>query len=444
MELYTTPDSRVRLEDLIRSRELSPSIVLANHIKNLSSDTIITISIALREGADPNMYVDTGHPMGPMHILVYLFMQNNSEHQDFVSSVLYYSGADTDKRAFRSYNESVRLWLSNNGIEYNRYNDLAAVMVGKNIANNLDPVERTITIIRSHANDHTAFNLIFTDGYDMLLECIKYYNSNAAIQYIESGYNLSYPVVNVLLLNLSINQSVTDRLMRVLVASIRWGLSMDTEQINMIKDPQIYNQVVTEYNRPRWQKNKNKIMGYDIRLLLGDDHAHLMKQLAYRQMARTGSKFGTPDEFTEHTPPILSVVNLLNAYDYVDESVVFYRDPETMKTYGWTSDQFDSILQSKTNPETGKRLPNNILSEMSDKNEIMKRMSTTPLTWDQLSIMASDNDQFDTSVDVQPSSMNVNPDYQLSKLTNRHARITANHINQHYPVAIDDPTVIKL
>lgn len=378
MELYITPSDRVYLEDLLISKSVSPPHLLVAHIQGLSHDVVLTVAMLLRDSPSlSNLYVDIDHSYGSVHIIVYLYSsQMITTQHEIITSLLHYSGSDIDSQAFTGKNETVREWLNNNNITYVPNID-DAIMLGRWDIIEPTTIYHTITIIRSHSNDKHLVNLIYTTEYDVLLECIKNYNAHAATQYISYGYQLSRSNVDVLLSHLNVNPSVTKRLLNILYYAMDNGLKVDDQQLSLITNSEIYNDVL--------KHSRSDILGYTSELFSGVEHSKIMKNLAFRQMARVGSRYGSPRHFTTTTPPTIDVSNLINAYDYVDEFVVFHM--EDNKLYAWTSDQYQSLINSKNNPITQATLPLNILNEIQYKQSITSSISISPITWDQLYTM---------------------------------------------------------
>lgn len=455
--MKSSPEVRVVLESSIRAGKLSATESMVAYLKKLySEDDLYAASICIREGADVNVYVISDEGIiGSVHLLCYMYSIKEKVLDKLFNLAiltLLASGSSAIKPAFvqssidsRSYlppkAESVIEWLSSKGLDdfiRKVYPDMKSSLDGETLrlvgilASRVDFIKLpltesdAITVVRSRANAklyNTSLGKVFdlTDSfpppdddidYKVLIEAVFNYNRPASLHYISRGNNLSYPLANVLLLEM-ISYATVPTIRHIIgwifVDAVEKGLKLDYDQQTLISasGKDFFEHVMKVHSTPYWRKHcsnsveylniipealisaaqslgftgdKNQLCKFFSNIFLSEPK-ELIRSLANRQRARIGSKYGYIGEFQTVTPPILAISNsVVDPYDYVDNYIVFYRDGD-QKTWAWTSDHFQFLLKSKVNPSTNKSLPDQILKEVREKVAAINDLKK-PLKWE--------------------------------------------------------------
>lgn len=532
------PDVRAMLETAIREGKLSATESLVAYIRRLYSENeMYAISIAIREGADVNVYI-TGDEsiVGSMHILAYLHMISPKIMKnlfELVTILLVISGSALSKSVFiesvnaiRQENhisqrgETVLEWLTSKSLDSfvrgissiksvgEETLHLVGLLLGRlelvDLSGKLNEAD-AITVIRARSDSRSYIKgdktIELVDYFPhpskdvdprVLVEAIFNFDRKAAKHYIMRGRNLSYPLTNVVLLELLYYarvKTLRHTLGYILLDAVDTGLQFDSDQQTMLaavgKD--IYDHIMKAYSVPHWKKHcaktidyteviplklvrvarslgftgtENQLCGFFNNIFMSD-RVGLLTALANRQKARIGSRYGVINEFTKVSPPILNVANWSNnspsPYDIVEDYIVFYRDTDH-RTWTWTSENFQFLLKSRRNPSTGKDLPEFILEEIQLKHDSLD--DKKPKTWEELlnEILLPDiidNTESDreilhmvedlmfhgipnsfvtglTALELSSIMCSVRCNYRLDELTDNHALITFAYIYNYY------------
>lgn len=523
------PDSEVRamLEMLIRTEKLDATKAMVEYISRLNSASVLyAISICIREGGDVNAYTQAEGITGNMHMLVYSYIAASSApHELFTELILLLllSGSSPNKHAFHnnimspdhSYNngETVLEYLRSKHLDglisqvyphTDRYTSRnVALLAGRIDLIDKFTVDDAVLSIKARVDTQTynGTNIVtlFPDpdtGLDsvIIIEAIFNFDRGAAVNYIANGRNLSYPLTNIILINLAslINvKTLRTPLGHILGDAVDHGLELDSDQQAMLAatGEDLYKYIMDKYSIPYWKKHcrstsrfsntvseklfglveslgfassKESICSFLNNIFLSNE-GDIVRALINRQKARVGSRFGHINEFLTLTPPVLHVENLSDAYEYDDNYIVFHRD-ENARLWSWTSDSFEFLLKSRINPSTGLYLPESILAELQRKPKSKK-----PLKWKELISMITQPDVIDnrrteheikmmnasirldltglTAADLSSIVYTSGYDYSLDMLTDSHALATFAYIYNYYTVnqpMVADTLVRKL
>ena len=294
--LSETPDLKFQAiyKEAIRRDVLKPDLCLSTMIKKLrSKEYVYLIAIALRYGANPNIYIrDT-------HILGYLYTSDRGnlpvEYLNMTVLLLLYYGSNPTKPMYddEEKGKSVIQWLNSN----NKPNILSAAYPdwGKNIDKSTKTLVGILTgdesLIQSPLTEDIIEKIIHAGNTlddmrmsldkaigsrDLLSKCpiptrvnidyrvvswaYDYYDDNAIVYYARMGILMSYPLINKLLLNMKRYIEFQPYLYYVLVkmleVNVSCGLHMDNYQTRILLSisKTIYDRIMSAYTIPSWKK----------------------------------------------------------------------------------------------------------------------------------------------------------------------------------------------
>lgn len=309
--------TRVVLETAIRKEKISATEAMVFYIQRLfSEDDLYAISIAIREGADVNVYVKgditTG---GSMHIIAYLHTLTGKilKHLfELALMILMAAGSSPLKEAFAldptevslpvnmvmQRGESVLEWITSKGLDdfiRTLLPDLkksmdrdTSTLIGL-LSGRLDYVDLSkklsegdaITVIRSRANSQVYKSgtkiIELTDYFprpsnDMdsrvMIDAIANFDRKAVLHYVSRGKNLSYALTNVLLLECIAWEKVPTLrhiLGSMLIDCVNMGLIFDSDQqaLCTLTGNDLYAHVMKVYSIPHWKKYCIKSTEYE-------------------------------------------------------------------------------------------------------------------------------------------------------------------------------------
>lgn len=306
--LALRPDHAVRaiLSRGLRDGTLSADSVMLHYLNRLETeDDLFAMSIALRNGANPNLYVVVGGVN--MHILAYLYKNWNTKFRNAAIKddrltitvlCLVAMGSNPtlpaiDARAgsvpslpmARPASENVLQWLNTGGgrglphILDRVYPDITknvdpptmkrvAILTGKlDLLGGQKLVERDFELAIAAVTEPKIYPLLplpvqmkdldFKYMYDALLA----FNEELAEFYVSQGILFSYPLFNNIILKTrqyKIEGSVLFYTMfaRLIRVAIGRGQTIDNEQLNLllILEKEDYDTIIASYDKPYWQK----------------------------------------------------------------------------------------------------------------------------------------------------------------------------------------------
>lgn len=294
-----TPEIILYILASLNDSYLNPNDTLVQAITEANSkQDLIPISLCLRYGADPNLYVEVEN-VGIIHILGYTYLVLGSMESPLLNSVvimLYEFGSDPNKPIFKKSNKvsknndsclddfslinktftgkSTLDWLDDQGyytilhqlqsigyenVEDNFMTTLATFMDKPSlIPENSKP--RMDEVIGSHSSNVLSVYIDQSDP-NIGLEISKdYLNIHSFEEYVKRGGELSYWEINKLMLMMkkyAENNNVLPycQLKLMLISLIKSGAILDKHQINIISDDiEFLNEIDMEYSKPYWSK----------------------------------------------------------------------------------------------------------------------------------------------------------------------------------------------
>ena len=256
-------------------------------------EALILIALAIRYGANPNMYVSTPR-IGSLHILGYVYtvllpMVPDTELIELIIVMLLLSGSKGSMPVFDATGGkivenpmessakglNITEWIQEQGI------DSIIGKVGVDVAAALDLdvvtqmgifLDRLDLIVTPITNDYMVNTIRSFSGkilvkappkktwifngidYDVMEEAILYINSTAVLYFLDAGVIPSYLLINKLLLQIQQHHGrVREEEEKMLLAMISRGVTLDREQFAMFEGD-FAGKVMTEYDQPYWKK----------------------------------------------------------------------------------------------------------------------------------------------------------------------------------------------
>lgn len=307
----STPESNLHLLTALNRRKIDPNTTLIQAIANSKKETdLVPISLALRYGADPNLYLEVPN-IGEIHILGYTYLALSDRSLGLLNSVvimLTEMGSDGMQAVFKPRKKlikddyslvepiegrSVIEWLDEQG-----YNHILCQIKDRNYEK-VDPDFLTLLATYLDSEDMlgkgkpslermiSSFSVKllnkYSDEYDLnkgLRLSIKHLNLDAFEKFIQNGCYVYYVDINVLIGQIKLYQEQGDfismcQIREMLIISIEYGSILDKYQEETIKniDERTYNKILCAYENPYWLKACKSDKG------IADDK---LKLLSYR------------------------------------------------------------------------------------------------------------------------------------------------------------------
>lgn len=288
----------------LQRNALNPDVTILQIIPRAKNkDFIIPIALALRYGADPNMYVDAPK-LGTIHILGYVYnslgLPSSNYDNEVLNTIVLLLLAQGSRPSLPMYDKtagkikpdttipitsiSVKDWLNDQGYDtiLNRLNssDLnsLAKYVDKDSLNVLsilldrpnligrDYVEQDLLLaIRSFSSNSfdkiPVSNSMYLLDYKTLEDAVSYFNADAFDKLLTKGQMPSYLLINKILVGMKKyratgNIVIVQELERMLISSISMGTQLDQDQLAIVSvmGQDILNSVIKEYEQPYWKK----------------------------------------------------------------------------------------------------------------------------------------------------------------------------------------------
>ena len=303
----TSPEFILYLISALNNNKIDPDTTLVQSILNANDkEDLISVALALRYGADPNLYVNAPN-VGDIHILGFTYMALSQRPLPVLNAIiimLYQSGSSPILPIFDSKGGSIKKsfgllnpdnsimgrnvleWLNDTGYDtilpliskdYNSVDPSFLVLIGtyldslelieynnKSNKNKGENKENINDIIMAHSMN--VFNKYLKsrkdhDNYQGLLLSIKYLNLSTYEIFVNRGAELTYLNVLEMLGMMKNYKKVNDiislgQINSMLSYSVSKGLMLDLDQMKLLKniDLGLYNEMKKEYEQPKWRK----------------------------------------------------------------------------------------------------------------------------------------------------------------------------------------------
>jgi len=298
--LRPTGEVKYMLQHFIRERIIDANEAMIWYASKISSkEHLCAFSIALREGADPNVYVSDTGIAGNIHILAFLLSTRRSPDVnepllDLAAEVLILAGASGElpvydrqhlipENALRDTGPTLLEWilaqeLDPNNILVSTPSMNAALLTGRIDLVLLDHLELTeeqaTTIIESRANSQVYIigdlEVKITDyfprpvrkigvDYELLYTSVQEYDPITFQHYVNHGLKVSYPLVNDLLLKILSVRSVRplfEVIGNLLATTVSNGYDIDIDQKTLLNaaGKDIYDAILALHEIPRLKR----------------------------------------------------------------------------------------------------------------------------------------------------------------------------------------------
>lgn len=431
--LPTTPEFNLSLYQALKCDKIDAENTLIQAINDAKDrEDLIPIALALRFGADPNVYVQTPG-MGNIHILGFTYFKlsqpnligcqptTNTTLVNSIVMLLVATGSNPNKPVFKSgdcYEKSdsknVLTWLCQSGYD-NILEDIdptlcnvrpeSVSLIGTFLdCKDLVTVNPKLSdIISGHSNDVLDKYATLAETNNGLNYSIRYLNLYAFEKFINMGGTVKYWNVNNMLSKMKEYKKLKDlvalsTVFHMLLFAICNGTVIDLYQLKMLEqiDSDLVCVVLEKYSEPYWRKTckickgdvstEMKLMAYHLNLNPEYNKKYICREISkiaasntcafkgaalYRQEKRISNSLSEIRTFINHQSPQIILRNrsqIVNVYDYVDMDLVFYKDQEGA-SWAFTRDRFTDLIESRKNPYTDKPLPIEIVDEMEKKRE---------------------------------------------------------------------------
>ena len=427
-----SPEKILTLAKALNHEYIDPELVLTFSIRNAKNkEDLIPIALALRYGANPNLYICK------IHILAYSYQSlgvskftsciEGSECNKLLNSVIMllrssgsnpflpvYLQEETEETLFRKCSKDVMTWLCENGYDTILTNlDLSLSNVKAESATMIGVLLDDKSILKS---DPKLDDLILSHSYKILGDyldsfnsltglqtSIKYLNLTAFEAFIETGINLDYLAVTKLLIRMKEYKKEKDlislsQLFNMLLYAVTRGCSIDEYQFNYLSEiePTFAATLNKEYQKPFWQKNclvskgkvrkELKLLAYQLGLDPMMEKCRICYNLARisetkleeaveairrRQEQRISYSLINYLELTGQEIPHVLLRNssmLKEVYGYPDNDISFYKDINGA-SWIFTRNLFQELLEERINPYTQLPLPQLLMDEMEKRNQ---------------------------------------------------------------------------
>jgi hypothetical protein len=480
------PERNFLLRKALISKKINPDLLLASAIENAKTkEDLISISLALRFGANPNLYIKTPE-IGNIHIMGFSYCKlYNCDNLNLLNSIIITlkDMGSNDLLPIFEFQDEVQdevednikiqenqddIKIENEEVQNEENGDIQEVQNEENediqeVQNeeneDIQEVqkwvkERFVTILPFSMNDVKAesstlvgtflddLNLIKTppklddiliaysditlnkylkdfDSETGLKDSIRYLNLFAYKKFAEKK-ELKYFQINDLLLKM---KNYTSRvpvleLFDMLLYSIERGSIIDEYQYKMLEKinpclalklkksyevpiwkkncfPEVCKEICTEKNKDERDEEEEEELNYEMKRLAYclnlnpeypksvvcsqihkislSDPKEVKKSVLRRQETRITSTLSNYLSYINNEPKIIiknssSSFTGVNVYDYPDNDICFYKDVDE-NSWVFTRNDFNELVLSRKNPDTGTDLPILLIEEMEKRRD---------------------------------------------------------------------------
>jgi hypothetical protein len=288
----------------LQKKLIDPNIILVSILNIINTDEhLLLLGLILRNGADPNLYLDDKHEN--LHILIYIFLiyaQTNIPIRNTIMLLLKLSGSDLNLSFCKGGNISIiqRIPAINDILGYSQ-DDLLNMVDSKLLSKLTSILDRPdlITnqvlqfnqteIIRDHSINTFRNNINQIDTSNLIELTLKYYNLDAFTIALNLGIYPSYHQINIILLQIKMVDSkiIREILQNFFKEYISHNGKIDSYQNKLI------NYTLDKVNPSQTEKYINDV------LLLGNDELKDPLVHIKKYEIALGKRFGTDARFKE-------------------------------------------------------------------------------------------------------------------------------------------------
>lgn len=358
-----------------------------------NEQNIFLLGVLLRNGADPNLYVIVPD-VGEVHIMCYLIMKckNRNIKNNIINvllSILYDSGANiyssSVKNAVTQANFlTVEDWVYREGYRIEHASKDLNLIMDKELPSYEEFKPTTFFLCRAtkiiySMKNYSYLTKTFEGEYIMIrlaIDC-NYYTMFEIL--LEKGVHITYYSINRILAYMKEDKSYYD----MFLLCAKAGIQIDKYQFDFFRKiyPEKVQDILDVYEKPVWEKlcshNKsnpslrklaNEFNLYyssndsickklkEISLMTPSDFKELIEERTYNRMKLYGLKSKCYNEIDK---------------EYSDTNFSFYEDDES-KVWCFTSDMYENLIQTKTNPYNNEKIPDYFLNDIENSLKLLK------------------------------------------------------------------------
>jgi len=270
---------------------------------------------------------------------------------------------------------------------------------------------RAVDIIKDYPMSNNGKHLYIKSGEVVgLVQAIEGALLEAFLLFLNNGVQCSYFLINRLCLSISesINNNdpvLTDILVEMMISYISIGGSLDLNQFNIIRnaDDNLASNLEKLYNQPLWKKicsgnvnielpNSLKKLAFSLGLNPSDDKTTLCSEFdritmadfdtlrenaISRQRQRISNSTSTISGLKTFSGCTNGQQSNIIPEEYNDANLFYYRDGDNIFCY--TSEMYETIISTKKDPITKKKLDSSTLNSLSCKLKQLQDMGLDPL-----------------------------------------------------------------
>jgi len=393
-----TPQLVLYLTIILQRKLVNPNLILVQAIGNTKiNDNLIIIALALRYGANANIYVKKTNKI---HIMAYTYdeLKNKIELsliQD-IMNLLIIMGANDKLKVYEKDEKAITVkeYLTNNNYKGINNNNLDKLYILLDLIK--DNNDKDIkSVIKAHASN--LLNVIIdelTDKDQLLKLCVDYLNLSAFEIILNAGIYPDYLIINKILVTINEYKQINDQisiyqLMEMIKLLVYRGITLDQEQYSLIND------LLEEYLSLDWLDDKNiieeikpLIYSLNINGVVNTETLHnklsfisknkLLNTVIYQDQLKY--YVANPDLY----PKPMLMNNNYKQLNFLD--VIQYKDNNLI--WMFISNSFEHLLEHKKNPYTSQDFPDSFLDQLKIQRNILKRLGllTNKYTTSQLLI----------------------------------------------------------
>lgn len=253
---------------------------------------------------------------------------------------------------------------------------------------------------------------------------VEHYNSMAYNKLLSWGFLPSYYLVNSMLLEIRLalkqkDLTTAQLLEDMLVSAVDHSLRLDVHQVNLAGaiDPNFRSVLEKSYEVPYWRKvcktrdgmasRELQALSASLNLPVSNSKAAICSNLDKAadtnrdefieasqkrqneifsgELSTVGDYVGGSSEYSVRLAEDIDASNMKMPSIYNDSNIAVYRD-EQGGVWFYDSGEFESLLATKTNPQTGAFLPEEFLTRLEAKTKLLKSLGVMePVSYETVS-----------------------------------------------------------
>ena len=433
-----SPETHLHLLSALQGKKIDPHTMLVQSIANSKEkDDLIGVALALKFGADPNLYVSTPQ-IGDIHILAYSYIVLSDRDIRVLNSIiimLFIMGSNPDQLVFNAPCEEIRdeyslvepvkgqtvlEWLDDQGYstiipqiidDIDNIDDKFITFIGTLLDKN--------DIIKQKPDLQTMVQSLSVKVFDKYYQeydsqeglelSIKYLNIDAYEQFLKRGATINYGQINDIILQIGEYKQQKDyismnQLRNMLLYSIKSGIILDLYQLELAEKTceTLFTKIITAYQQPYWIKistnpegksdDKLKLLAYRLNLnpkwskrklsqqiknITQADPDFVKRSVIARQITRIQSDVSYIYEFDNKCPFNIKCSN--NTMSGIKtpydypDSDIVYYRDDNNKLWCFTSNNYLKMVSKKHNPYNNEPFPKKVIKDTLQKIKFISK-----------------------------------------------------------------------